>query len=138
MLKIITTFIVVVLAVTPINCKPKYDKSEIVSYINSPNDGSGNYYFMFKSSDGTYREEAGDNKNGTMEVVGLYSYKVSNKTYVVSYKADSNGYRIVPKVDLGDRTKPPQEPLEPAVLCSLLGRCADEGGTGDINPEASS
>lgn len=59
---------------------------------------------------------------------------------MVSYKADTNGYRIISPtvpVDLGDRSMQAPEAIDAAAICSLLGRCANEDGTGNINPEAS-
>lgn len=75
-----------------------------------------------------------------MTVTGNYAYKSPDgKTIQVTYRADEEGFRIIPANDTtpDDRFNTPMQPIDPAVLCSLLGRCNEEGSNGNVNPEAS-
>lgn len=125
------------------NCIEIYTKptenNKVITYINQPNDGSGNYYFLYKTEDGSFREESGEFKNGILVVTGMYAYKTSDdKEIKVTYQADELGYRIINVQDVDNRFSiPTQKPIDGAVLCSLLGRCAEEGKEGNVSPEGS-
>ncbi|XP_061710362.1 endocuticle structural protein SgAbd-6-like isoform X1 [Cydia pomonella] len=85
------------------------------------NDGSGNYRFSFKTSNGLYRTETGQlttNYDSSQKYIvrGSYSYiDPDGNEVVVHYIADENGYVIVKPVPTGPAS------ISTGVLASLLG-----------------
>ncbi|CAG5040095.1 unnamed protein product [Parnassius apollo] len=98
-------------------------QAETVAYQNT-NDGSGNYFFSYVTSNGITRQESGHLVNAGqpdehVDVEGFYSYTDSDGVLQsIYYTADTNGYSI--------RTKPLliQTPfsLPETVVASLLGK----------------
>ncbi|KAJ2946972.1 hypothetical protein O0L34_g16318 [Tuta absoluta] len=76
--------------------------ASIIRYDNL-NDGTGNYHFSFKTSNGLTREETGRVVNPGLEdehiqVQGHYRYfDEDGAAHSVYYIADKDGYRIVPE-----------------------------------------
>ncbi|XP_050093935.1 uncharacterized protein LOC126576673 [Anopheles aquasalis] len=70
----------------------------LLYYESEQNDGG--YRFEYRTKDGQFRTEVGviDPKSGSLRISGSYEYsddKGGTQSY--SYKADENGYRLVPK-----------------------------------------
>ncbi|XP_073951990.1 endocuticle structural glycoprotein SgAbd-5-like [Choristoneura fumiferana] len=100
-------------------------EARILEYDNE-NDGSGNYYFRYVTSNGIKREENGTVVNGGqpgayIEVKGTTSYIDSNgEEIVVQYTADDQGYHINPS----NVFYPAPElavAVSPLIVASLLG-----------------
>ncbi|CAK1604172.1 unnamed protein product [Parnassius mnemosyne] len=82
---------------------PPESQAETVAYQNT-NDGTGNYFFSYLTSNGITRQESGHLVNAGqpdehVDVEGFYSYTDSDGVLQnIYYTADANGYAI--------RTKP--------------------------------
>ncbi|KAH9627592.1 hypothetical protein HF086_010744 [Spodoptera exigua] len=117
MIRIIIAFSV--LSVATEGVLPEDLQTQIVNYVNN-NDGSGNYNFAFRTSNGLAREETGSVVNQGQEdqyikVYGSYSYIDTNdQTVYVRYRADKDGYHIEAK-------EVPIIGLPPAAVATLLG-----------------
>ncbi|XP_014363551.2 endocuticle structural glycoprotein SgAbd-5 [Papilio machaon] len=109
---------------------PSDKESKIVEYKND-NDGLGNYFFRYVTSNGITRQETARLINSGQSdehiaVEGFYSYKdVDGVLYTVYYKADTNGYQTTttsrPRLDEGF-LKPPIPGVPDSVVASLLGK----------------
>ncbi|CAH2107386.1 unnamed protein product [Euphydryas editha] len=118
---LVTSNILIVTFCAPLS---KDSEATILNY-NNTNDGTGNYYFRFETSNGITREEKGTLvdvglPNEHISVEGKYSYiNEEGITETFNYIANENGYTILTS---------PQQPifvsqaLPPAVIASLLGK----------------
>ncbi|XP_026751362.2 endocuticle structural glycoprotein SgAbd-5-like [Galleria mellonella] len=100
--------------------------ADTIAYSNN-NDGSGNYYFSFKTSNGISREESGEVRNSGQNnqfifIRGFYTYTDPDGQEVkVNYIADDNGYQIVSSPDTAVPDKIPILGLPAGVTSTLLG-----------------
>ncbi|XP_013177820.1 PREDICTED: endocuticle structural glycoprotein SgAbd-5-like [Papilio xuthus] len=108
---------------------PSDTEAKIVEYKND-NDGLGNYFFRYITSNGITRQESARLINSGqpdehIAVEGFYSYKdVDGVLQTVYYKADTNGYKTSttsrPRID--DVFLEPIPGVPDSVVASLLGK----------------
>ncbi|XP_013141191.1 PREDICTED: endocuticle structural glycoprotein SgAbd-5-like [Papilio polytes] len=109
---------------------PSETEAKIVEYKND-NDGLGNYFFRYVTSNGITRQETSRLINSGQSdehiaVEGYYSYKdLEGLLHTVYYKADTNGYKTSttskPRLDDGF-LEPPIPGVPDSVVASLLGK----------------
>ncbi|XP_013141186.1 PREDICTED: flexible cuticle protein 12-like [Papilio polytes] len=116
--------LVLALVVYSIEAKNLLDKEANIEDYKNENDGLGNYFFRFVTSNGITREETGRLVNSGQSdehiaVEGFYTYSDNDGILrTVNYKADSNGYVIISPA----LPQLPAAPVPASVVASLLGK----------------
>ncbi|XP_014363548.2 endocuticle structural glycoprotein SgAbd-5 [Papilio machaon] len=114
-------FILTMLVISIADTNP-LDKEANIEEFKNDNDGLGNYFFRFVTSNGITREETGRLINSGqpdehVAVDGFYTYKDADGVlHTVTYKADTNGYVI-----LSPLLTPIPAALPESLVASLLG-----------------
>ncbi|CAK1604170.1 unnamed protein product [Parnassius mnemosyne] len=122
MFRAVTIFVLFIHNVKGASITPE-SQAETVEYQNT-NDGNGNYFFRFVTSNGITRQESGRLVNAGqpdehVNVEGFYSYTDSDGVLQkIYYTADANGYSIRTKPPLANRNFSPSA----SVIASLLGK----------------